>query len=138
MMADDPTKEPPKAQPTPPVKEPEKQEKAPAPAAPGGGGPNGGPPPPLPPGGEPGKKEPAQGLESIKRHKPQQSFDMKGPGGSDIRKDAAAAVYQKDWEKTNSDRGAKYANIEKKAIADRNDVREDNKDKIKPDFDKSR
>lgn len=82
-------------------------------------------------------KETPTGLDSINRHKPTQAYDMKGPGGSSIRKEAAAANYAKDWEKTNSARAAKYANIEKKAIADKNDVREQNRGKLTPEHTKA-
>jgi hypothetical protein len=78
-----------------------------------------------------------KGIDSIKRHKPTQAHDMRGPGGAVMRQDAAKANYAKDWEKTNSDRGAKYANIEKKAVAGRSDVLDQSKGRLSQEHKKS-
>lgn len=96
---------------------------------------------PKPPAIDPAKASPDKnadkGIESIKRHKPENAFDMKGLGGPGVRQEAAKAANAKDWEKTNSDRAEKYAKIEKKAIVDRDDVRNQNKGKLTPEFNKA-
>lgn len=50
--------------------------------------------------------------ESIKRHQPKQTFEMKGLGGSQIRQDHAREQIEKEKAQI-SDRAAKHANLEK-------------------------
>lgn len=62
--------------------------------------------------------------DAIKKHQPQQTFDMKGPGGSEIRKAEAGKRVSKEQERHSGDRASKYASIEKNSIANKENVRE--------------
>lgn len=99
-----------------------------------------GKPPQEQPKIDPAKGEPDKSagpaIDSIKRHKPEQSFDMKGLGGSGFRQEAAKADNAKDWDKFNSNRAQKYVNIDKKNIIDKGDVRDQHKGKLSPIFNK--
>lgn len=69
---------------------------------------------------KPGDRTP----EAIKKHKPQQTYEMKGPGGSSIRQAQAERTAAKDKERFGGDRAAKHAKMEKAKIASKEHVRE--------------
>lgn len=96
---------------------------------------------PTPPTKDPGKpqlgKDADMGIDSIKRHKPENTFEMKGLGGPGVRQEAAKAANAKDWQKYNGNRAEKYANIEKKGIVDKGDVRNQNNKRLTPIFNKA-
>ena len=73
-------------------------------------------------------------IDSIKRHKPEQSFDMKGLGGPGVRQEAAKAANTKDWNEFNRNRAEKYVKIDKSNLIDKNDVRDQHKGKLSPIF----
>ncbi|MEP3280477.1 MAG: hypothetical protein ABJN26_14020 [Stappiaceae bacterium] len=74
--------------------------------------------------------------EAIKRHKPQQTFEMKGPGGASVRQAEAEKVAAKDKERFGGDRAAKYANMEKKNIASKENVRDGTRGKLSQEMNK--
>lgn len=80
----------------------------------------------------PGDKTP----EAIKKHRPQQNFDMKGPGGSAIRKAEAEKLVAKDQERFGGDRAAKYAKMEKDSIASKENVRDGTRGNLSQELNK--
>lgn len=75
-------------------------------------------------------------IDSIKRHKPEQSFDMKGLGGPGVRQESAKAANAKDWDQFNSNRAQKYVNMDKKDIVGKGDVKDQHKGKLASVFNK--
>lgn len=74
--------------------------------------------------------------DAIKKHRPQQTLEMKGPMGSSIRQSMANQRASKDYERLNSDRASKYANIEKQKIANKENVREGTRGKLSQEINK--
>ena len=52
------------------------------------------------------------GQASIRNHKPQQTLEMKGPGGGAVRQDAANQAYAKDKQNMDRSFGEKYAKMD--------------------------
>lgn len=75
--------------------------------------------------------------EAIKKHKVQQNFDMKGPVGSAVRQQEAEKLAAKDRERFSGDRAAKHAKMERKSIASRDDVREQNRGRLSPEMNRA-
>lgn len=84
------------------------------------------------------KGKPTPGQESIKRHKPQQSLDMPGPGGSQVRADAANKVYAKDRQEYNSSRLSKYDKVENKSFSKEADLKLGDRGKLSKEFGKDK
>lgn len=75
--------------------------------------------------------------DAIKKHKTQKTFEMRGPGGSSIRKDMANQRVQKDQEKFGGDRATKYVNMERQKIADKENVRDGDRGRLSKHFSRS-
>lgn len=78
------------------------------------------------------KKKPAQ--DAIKRHKPQQSLEMRTPGGAQMRLNESRASFSKDYQKSNSDFAARYAKMDKSPVATKENVREGTKGLLSKQF----
>ena len=74
--------------------------------------------------------------DAIKKHRPQQNFDMKGPGGSAIRQAEAEKRVAKDHERAGGDRAAKYAKMEKSSIASKENVRDGTRGNLSKELNK--
>lgn len=82
---------------------------------------------------KPGDKTP----EAIQRHRPKQTYEMNTPGGRGLQRDMANHVVSKDQERFGDDRAAKYANVEKENIANKNQVREGERGRLTKEHQKS-
>ena len=76
--------------------------------------------------------------DSIRKHQPKATLEMKGPDGASIRKAQAETGLQKDWDKYNSDRANKYAKMDKKPLVTKEDVREGKRGILSEEHKKSR
>ena len=84
------------------------------------------------------KGKPTPGLESIKRHKPQQSLNMPGPGGSQVRAQEASKVYAQDRAEYNSSRLKKYDKVEDKTFSKEADLKLGDRGKLSKEFGKDK
>lgn len=75
--------------------------------------------------------------DAIKKHKPQKTFEMKGPMGSAIRSAEANKAVTKDRARFNSDRAAKHAKMEKAKIASKEHVRDGERGRLSKEMNKS-
>lgn len=82
---------------------------------------------------EPDDKTP----ESIKRHKPIHTLEMRGPDGARIRQNEAADRVEKERQAQNGDRAAKYAKVEKASIAKTSDMEQGTKGLLKKEMTKA-
>jgi len=76
--------------------------------------------------------------DSIRKHQPKATLEMKGPDGASIRKAQAEAGVKKDWDKYNSDRALKYASMDKKPLVTKEDVREGKRGILSQEHQKAR
>ena len=76
-------------------------------------------------------------LEAVERTKPRQEYNMKGPGGSEIRKQEAHKAVARDQARYNGDRAAKYAKIEKEKIANKEHVRHGTRGRLTKQYSKN-
>lgn len=78
------------------------------------------------------------GMESVKRHKPQQSLDMPGPGGSQVKAQQAAKVYAKDRADYDRSRLEKYGKLEKSSFSKEADLKLGDRGKLSKEFGKDK